>query len=549
MAENKLTLNSDTEVAVRMYGQGFGDCFLIALPRQIGPNVDRANPVYIVIDSGVFYNTPGDHDRMKSVATSLQEATGRVIDLLVLTHEHHDHLCGFEYAKELWQQIQVRQIWAAWTENPKDDDAIKFNHERKKQEQKFAVAAKRLSERIGAQQLAGQPDQGLLSELRQAFALAAFGSAQDPFSEDALSEVAKVLKEGPKNFSSGVDKIFTRLITHPEQSFLNGETTTCNFCRPGDVRQVPDTTVDAFVLGPPTDPRYLSTLLIEDEVYPLRSSADAGGDGNSLQFWSRLNENIAADNAANLGFAAALERVDSAKDDFAPFRQPFSASYAQAQQEPFFKEHYFDADAGQQIEDEWLRGAGQFALQLDDLTNNTSLVLALRLPDSRVLLFVGDAMVGNWLSWELIQPADWVRKGPGGDIQNPPTIKELLGSVAVYKVGHHGSHNATLRDRGVRRMPKSVISFVPTDRNFPQATYDKAWQIPLDSLLDDLQARTGGQIVLPYDDPRIDAQFHKRIESSAGQLPAMERDVKREKTGVVDHITEGPVELWRQIRI
>src|SRR5688572_2989661 len=99
MAEEQLTLRSPSEVVIRMYGQGFGDCFLLAFPRiQEGQEPDAAKPVYVVIDSGVFFMTPGDRQRMKDVAHSIREATGGTIDLLVATHEHHDHLCGFEYA-------------------------------------------------------------------------------------------------------------------------------------------------------------------------------------------------------------------------------------------------------------------------------------------------------------------------------------------------------------------------------------------------------------------------------------------------------------------
>jgi hypothetical protein len=99
-AEEKLKLNSEQEVVVRMYGQGFGDCFLLAFPRlEEGKDPDPKDPVYVVIDSGVFYNTPGDRQRMRDVAKSIKVATGGTIDLLVGTHEHHDHLCGFEYAK------------------------------------------------------------------------------------------------------------------------------------------------------------------------------------------------------------------------------------------------------------------------------------------------------------------------------------------------------------------------------------------------------------------------------------------------------------------
>ena len=42
----------------------------------------------------------------------------------------------------------------------------------------------------------------------------------------------------------------------------------------------------------------------------------------------------------------------------------------------------------------------EFALKIDNDVNNTSLALALELADKRVLLFPGDAQVGNWLSWD-----------------------------------------------------------------------------------------------------------------------------------------------------
>ena len=44
--------------------------------------------------------------------------------------------------------------------------------------------------------------------------------------------------------------------------------------------------------------------------------------------------------------------------------------------------------------------ASDLALQLDSVTNNTSLVLAIeRIADGKVLLFPADAQEGNWLSW------------------------------------------------------------------------------------------------------------------------------------------------------
>ncbi|HEX7332148.1 MAG TPA: hypothetical protein VF290_11660 [Pyrinomonadaceae bacterium] len=62
---------------------------------------------------------------------------------------------------------------------------------------------------------------------------------------------------------------------------------------------------------------------------------------------------------------------------------------------------------------------------LDRVMNNTSLILLFEV-NGKKLLFPGDAQIENW-SYALSQPK----------------IKTLLSGVNLYKVGHHGSRNAT----------------------------------------------------------------------------------------------------------
>ena len=107
------------------------------------------------------------------------------------------------------------------------------------------------------------------------------------------------------------------------------------------------------------------------------------------------------------------------------------------------------------IDSAWLDGLDELALQLDNMTNNTSLVLAIELPDGEVLLFVADAQVGNWLSWQ-----DLVL---GGEGQGGHRARTCMQRTIFYKVGHHGSHNATLRDRGLGMMPNLQFAFIPVD--------------------------------------------------------------------------------------
>lgn len=72
--------------------------------------------------------------------------------------------------------------------------------------------------------------------------------------------------------------------------------------------------------------------------------------------------------------------------------------------------------------------------------NNTSLVLAFELPETnKVLLFAGDAQHGSWLSWANLGWTFGKRAG-----SRSVTSRDLLNNTVMYKVSHHGSHNATL---------------------------------------------------------------------------------------------------------
>lgn len=68
---------------------------------------------------------------------------------------------------------------------------------------------------------------------------------------------------------------------------------------------------------------------------------------------------------------------------------------------------------------------------VDDALNNTSLILLLDAGDKRLLL-PGDAQIENW-SWALFHAPEAKR------------LQKLLSDVDLYKVGHHGSRNATPR--------------------------------------------------------------------------------------------------------
>jgi hypothetical protein len=84
---------------------------------------------------------------------------------------------------------------------------------------------------------------------------------------------------------------------------------------------------------------------------------------------------------------------------------------------------------------------------LDKFLNNTSIILLFEVKGKK-LLFPGDAQLENW-QWALSQEG----------------IPNLLKDVDVYKVGHHGSRNATphsLWDHFEKRKGRQLISMMST---------------------------------------------------------------------------------------
>lgn len=109
-----------------------------------------------------------------------------------------------------------------------------------------------------------------------------------------------------------------------------------------------------------------------------------------------------------------------------------------------------------------------------------------------MLLFVGDAQVGNWLSWTSTN-LSWTVIPPGKPAVTI-TPEDLLHRVVFYKVGHHGSHNATLANKGLDLMTDDrLAAFIPV--NHDQAVMKRWPGMPFQPMLDVLMSHTKGRIV------------------------------------------------------
>lgn len=455
-------------VTVRMYRDILGDSFLLGFPREQGR-------FFMLIDCGILQGMPGARERARRIAADIARTTGSRLDVLVVTHEHVDHLSCFAQASDIFETIDVDELWLAWTEDGKDETARRLREGRKKALAVLERSFIRLAAMIGPgaadpegddeEQAGGSEGPPELAALR---GLMAF-SGRDPLLAPGspTSEILESLK-------ARAGKV--RYLVPGEEAF-----------------QLPGLEwTRVYVLGPPRDETLLrrsTPSRRRPEVYQL----EAGG--------------VDLDMFLSAASAPHAEDVDGADPDrlarlklSLPFGlkmlQPWNVDEASEADTPpggTKAAYMFQQDDWRRIDSDWLGAAEDLALKLDSDTNNTSLVLAMEVggvPDAPVLLFPGDAQVGNWLSWQgYVWPAGR-RKGEPGAVD----MEDLLRRTVLYKVGHHGSHNATLREHGLELMThRDLVALIPVEQEF--ANKKKRWNMPFPSLLTRLEEKTQARVI------------------------------------------------------
>lgn len=457
-----------TSVRVRMYRHGFGDCFLLSY-------FTEADRVFtMLIDCGIKYNTKSDEVPVEDVIQDLRnELTpdgqdNPKLDVLVATHEHWDHISFFHptHFDDFFADFDIDQIWLAWTENPKDKEAKEINSRLRDGAAALQFAATKLhnideTERELAGDLAFRDE---VSAARKHMTQS-LDDIMGFYGVTAAKEVSESGIKYKKNgrISSLTEQAMERIIALSKDGkniryFNPGETVDSAFLPPG---------INVYVLGPPR-----SSLI--NKSNPSR--------GAKHETYLNLDRNgFAGFMEANLSMAAK-EFEDDIIDSCAPFGPEVGLNRSDLEtqdrdQKPnasidFLRDTYFgDQEKYRTIHHTWLDAAGQFALQLDGAINNTSLVLAIEIADSgKVLLFPGDAQVGSWLSWH---DHEW--EVPDDASGQTVDITDLFKRTVLYKVSHHGSHNATIKDKGLELMtsPELVAMIPEKEDSYNGILYDE----------------------------------------------------------------------------
>jgi len=489
-------------VTVRMYRQGLGDCFLLAFPTE-----EAGRAYYMLIDCGVMLRTSDENEIMTHVAKDIVDATGGDVHLLVVTARHWDHLSGFIQARDIFESMRIHNLWLAWTEN--QDDPL-------------------------ASTLGGELQQDLTT-LRMAV-----NRAPDPASVQHITNLVELHGSlngtaSPDNGSDGAGMGNTEDALQALLAFANKMQSTLQYRYPNKDAPLPLASgnglpnvpgVRLYVLGPPYDETSLKNINSTaqgDKTNGVPSSGSALTAASALRI-ATLDKNQLSPQDLKNQLSPEDRQLRKLSYPF-PKNPTVIIPREQAEEYNFFQQHYGFSDASnvssganstsgvqgpafqrddlswRRIDDHWVRSGEALALQVNKYTNNTSLALAIELVNSqKVLMFVSDALIGNWLSWDDLS---WSITDATG---SPKTIGigDLLARTVLYKVSHHGSLNGTLRGsslvpKGLELMTsRDLVAMISVDQ---QEARKRGWgQMPSVALLQRLNVKTQG-LVLRSDAP------------------------------------------------
>lgn len=549
-------------VTVRMYRQGHGDCFLLAFPGKSGA---QRRPVYVLIDCGYKPKSEIEDQKIDTIIADIAKATNGFIDVVVVTHEHQDHVNGFlarkrtGNKKRAFDQIRVGQVWLAWTEDGSDRFANKLRD--RFNDTLVALAFANRSLRALNATAANRERAERLQELLD------LEVGEDGGSETVIADLESLRDAAPDLDAASLaglaldgveDRLRQRPSLGPLAATIKGITNkraikylrdksekSPKFLRPDrGPYDLPDVDgLRVFALGPPRSTKLLLDLdPRHDEEFHLAATDALALDGQSRSLLaafasgdsspaerSPFPNRYVLDRDAVLGQPAPLQSLDQRMEDLhsaaLSSEEFYRAAYGGEQQDAPVPAGP-DDESWRRIDNDWYSPVEALALRLNDEVNNTSLVLAFELPRSkRVLLFTGDAQRGNWISWAKL---DWQVDG------KTVSARELLSRCVFYKVGHHGSHNATLDGAADDSHPNlawmaqdeledDFVAMIPANTAWA-TTKSRPWQHPLPAIEAALQEKARGRVF------RSDrARIEKPDELSTNEWRAFRRRTVEKK--------------------
>jgi len=448
-------------VTVRMYSLGTGDCLVLKF------YANKTEKYTMMIDCGSCQGKPPD---FKPYLEDLFTYVNGEVDLLVITHEHNDHVNGFHKCPDIFRKLTIKKAWMAWTEHPDDPDgkADDLVHKRRQMQ----MALQNAITAIKAQSVNADLD------MKDSYYQPMMMNARTAFQEGL-----ETLKEINLPAAGTAGKPLEGMTTI--KTILAEKKVKIRYLKPGEtveLKEIPG--LKFYILGPPYETEQVYKHEKEGtDVYKRKMSLSGSA--------------LAATAFKNIG-------LTDVRDKDIPFGEEYIAKESRRSKvssitrqnenvvtENFTINRYNDAnESWRKIDTEWLNSAGSLALRLNSHINNTSLAMAIESTKSeKVILLPGDAEYGSWESWHAIKK--WKGKGKNGK----HLVEDLLNRTVFYKISHHLSFNGTPTKLGIDMMESNELAAMAT---LDRKRISSKWKgtMPNKMLLQDLMRRCQGKVFI-----------------------------------------------------
>lgn len=431
-------MSTPVSATIRMYRlRELGDCFLLAF----ATDKERS---HVLIDCGSFRNSAKSIARMRQVTEDIRDTLGAAkLDVIVGTHQHNDHVSGFVHCEDTFRdEMQIDQVWLSWLDDPQNKQAQRIGADFNNIVKSLQATHAKLRQSTGSRKA--------LEPVRRLGEILGFHAARTD-------------KEPPEVPRRGIEIL--KSLGAKKPAYLS----------PGRILDLPGLPADCVrvhVLGPPKN---------EDDLFDKDPAADQSYD-----------HKLRLVGAAATRLRSAVEAQgdsEPSEELFFPFSEKYKireSSRPVGDLRTVMRAYRARKAAWRTIDDDWLQQTESLALFMDTFTNNSSLVLAFELVKSgKVLLFAADAQTGNWVSWANVK---WKR--------DDVTTDDLLKRTVFYKVGHHGSHNATLVEAFEKMDNLDLVALIPVDKQDPNIKKEKGgWKMPASNLFKRLKQQTSNRVL------------------------------------------------------
>jgi beta-lactamase superfamily II metal-dependent hydrolase len=452
-----------------MYRVGFGDFFLVIVPTSSGDQ-------HILIDCGVFKGTSGTGD-LGSIADAVEDmfhTTNGQLALVIMTHRHADHIAGFKV--ERFNDFKASMVWMPYWEQF-NEKKVDSGNNLQLDTQAFAASLANVALQLSGGENAdamkalvqlGKPHgvetkdvnsaHNLLVNIQDLAANLAiqFRGRDDADAKEALAQLGNATGIADFNAAASDKKKLAgnAAALNMLKNHLGSNGDNVRYYAAGDKPDLPKelTGLKATILGPPPEKSksFLALMDLKKGVGQYLDSMTDGVDGPS------------------------------------PI-QPFAKEWiVEAKDYPQQEALKYD-DIAQRVNTAQPDMLAAAAAKIENFLNNQSLVVLFEF-DGKKLLFAGDAQGGNWEYWLYKIEAPLKDPTDAGDIVE--ASKELLQTIDFYKVGHHGSTNATpipVVEAAVARptTSKGFVSMCSTEKGV-YGNPDKDTEVPRVLLMDEL---------------------------------------------------------------